>query len=192
MTVPIDDESATLPDLLTDGLDLVFVGINPSVFSAEAGHYFARRANRFWPCFSASILSLAARQALGVAVLEPAHDRLLPAQGIGFTDLVKRPTPKAIDLTPRELAAGVAALHAKLERYRPRLACFQGMTAYRPVHRALTGSTDDPILGLQKIRIGATLLAVVPNPSGANAHFTRAQQTGWYDRLSAYLGGAEG
>ena len=48
----------TLPDLLRSGLDVVFVGINPSLYSVAQGHYFARRSNRFWPCFSRSVLSL--------------------------------------------------------------------------------------------------------------------------------------
>ena len=85
----------TLPDLLRDGLDLVFVGINPSLYSVAQGHYFARRANRFWPCFSRSALSAAARRALGNEVLLPEHDRRLPAHGIGFTDVVKRATARA-------------------------------------------------------------------------------------------------
>src|SRR6516162_4347075 len=87
----------TLPDLLRDQLDVVFIGINPSLFSVAQGHYFARRSNRFWPCFSRSILSEAARRALGVERLEPEHDRVLPAHGFGFTDLVKRPTARASD-----------------------------------------------------------------------------------------------
>jgi TDG/mug DNA glycosylase family protein len=177
----------TLPDLLRDQLDVVFVGINPSIFSAEQGHYFARRSNRFWPCFSRSTLSRAARAAIGIERLEPAHDRLLLAHRIGFTDLVKRATVKASDVLPSEFAAGVAALVAKLKRHRPLVACFHGITAYRPVHRALTASPSDPSLGLQSLRFGRTRLFLVPSPSGANAHFTPADQTAWYDRLASCL-----
>src|ERR1700743_1018974 len=65
----------TLADLLRRGPDVVFVGINPSLYSVAQGHYFARRSNRFWPCFSRSVLSEAARRALGVARLEPEHER---------------------------------------------------------------------------------------------------------------------
>src|SRR5690348_14259953 len=81
-----------LPDYLQPGLQLVFVGINPSVYSAERGHYFARSTNRFWPAFSRSRLSLPVRQALGRERLGPEDDSLLPRFGIGFTDVVKRPT----------------------------------------------------------------------------------------------------
>src|SRR6202051_719814 len=82
--VAMSEPSATLPDLLRDGLDLVFIGINPSLYSVAQGHYFARKTNRFWPAFSRSVLSEPARRALGVAILEPGHDIALLAHGIGF------------------------------------------------------------------------------------------------------------
>jgi double-stranded uracil-DNA glycosylase len=167
-------ESRTLPDLLRDRLDVVFIGINPSIPSAAQGRYFARPTNRFWPCFSRSALSLRARQGLGVEVLGPLHDHALTAYGIGFTDLVKRPTANAAGLARSEFIAGAAELVTKLERYQPRLACFHGMTAYRPFHRALFA--------------GRTQLFAVPNPSPANAHFTPADQIGWYDRVADWLG----
>ncbi len=177
----------TLPDLLRPALELVFVGINPSVFSATRGHYFARGINRFWPCFSRSILSRPIREALGVERLEPIHDLLLPAHGIGFTDVVKRPTAKAVELGREEFAAGAAALVAKLDRYQPRVACFQGMMGYRPF-AAVLGSTERSLaLGPQPFLLGRTRVFVVPSPSPANAHFTPAQQTEWYDRLAEYL-----
>jgi TDG/mug DNA glycosylase family protein len=171
------------------GLDIVFVGINPSIMSATQGHYFARPTNRFWPCFSRSTLSLRARQSLGVAVLGPPHDRVLPAFGIGFTDIVKRPSANATGVGRAEFAAGAVQLAAKLRRCRPRIACFHGVTAYRPFHDALTARTDRdaPELGPQTLRLGRTHLFVVPNPSPANAHFTPAEQTAWYDRLAAFL-----
>jgi double-stranded uracil-DNA glycosylase len=177
----------TLPDLLRQGLDVVFVGINPSLFSAAQGHYFARRTNRFWPCFSRSALSAAARLALGVTRLEPEHDRILPAHGFGFTDLVKRPTARAGDLLPEELISGVADLASRLERYRPRIACFHGVTGYRYVARKLASARSRHVLGQQTLHIGVTRCYVVPNPSGANAHFTPADQIGWYDRLAEEL-----
>lgn len=177
----------TLPDLLAHELDVVLVGINPSLFSVAQGHYFARRTNRFWPAFSRSTLSHAVRQALGVERLEPVHDRALLQYGFGFTDLAKRASARASDLPPEEFAAGVAALAMKLERYRPRIACFHGLTAYRPVHRALAPGASEPSLGMQALQIGTTRLFAVPNPSPANAHFTPADQTRWYDELAASL-----
>ena len=181
------DPTRTLPDLLRDGLDVVFVGINPSVFSVERGHYFARPTNRFWPCLSRSILSRRARQALSVERLGPEHDRALLDHGIGFTDLVKRATAKASELAPSEFAPAVRHLLAKLERHRPRIACFHGVTGFRPVHRLLTGQASEIKLGLQDLLLGPTRVYLVPNPSGANAHVTPVEQTRWYDRLAECL-----
>ncbi|MFI4986407.1 MAG: mismatch-specific DNA-glycosylase [Alphaproteobacteria bacterium] len=177
----------TLPDLLRDGLDVLFVGINPSIFSAEQGHYFARRANRFWPSFSRSTLSRVAREAMGVAQLTPAHDGTLLAHGFGFTDLVKRPTGRADELATSELIAGTAILAAKIKRYRPKVACVHGMMAYRQIRAAIMSDKSTLSLGLQPACIARTPLFVVPNPSPANAHFTPADQTRWYDELARYL-----
>jgi TDG/mug DNA glycosylase family protein len=177
----------TLPNLLGPGLDVVFVGINPSLYSVAQGHYFARRTNRFWPAFSRSRLSLKVREALGVEMLLPEHDRLLPQHGFGFTDAVKRASARATEVTPVEFAAGVAALVAKLEEFAPRFACFHGIMAFRPLYRALTRTKDDPPLGAQTLTIGRTWLFLAPNPSPANAHFTPADQTRAYDDLAGCL-----
>jgi double-stranded uracil-DNA glycosylase len=182
----MSDPRNSLPDLLRHKLDVVFVGINPSLYSAAQGHYFARRSNRFWPCFSRSVLSESARRALGAAMLEPRHDRALPEHGFGFTDVVKRATARASELSPSEFAAGVAQLAAKLEHHKPRVACFHGVTGYKHVLRALDPTATPPVLGAQKLRIGVTHCFLVPSPSGANAHFTPAEQTRWYDRLAEF------
>lgn len=182
-----DERGRTLPDLMRTGLDIVFVGINPSIYSVEQGHYFARPSNRFWPCLSRSVLSAPARAALGAERLEPRHDRQLLDHGIGFTDVVKRATAKASLLSGAELAAGTERLVARLKRYRPRVACFHGITGYRVLHQALAGKQAPIMLGPQDVQIGSTRLYVVPNPSGANAHFTREDQVAWYDRLAWHL-----
>jgi TDG/mug DNA glycosylase family protein len=182
------DPAASLPDLVRENLDVIFIGINPSSFSVAQGHYFARKTNRFWPSFSRSVLSLEAREGLGVTRLEPMHDRALLDHGFGFTDAVKRASPRATDIAPAEFTAAVADLVAKLEQHRPRIACFHGIMAYRHVHRALTRTRADPTLGAQPIGIGETRFFVVPNPSPANAHFTPADQIEWYDRLARQLG----
>jgi double-stranded uracil-DNA glycosylase len=183
------ETNPTLPDLIRKGLDVVFVGINPSLYSVEQGHYFARKTNRFWPGFSRSTLSLSARTRLGVETLLPAHDRALLACGFGFTDVAKRATARASDLPRAEFEAGLGDLDAKLVKFAPRVACFHGVTGYSHVHRAMTGSRERPGLGAQQIAIGTTRLFVVPNPSGANAHFTPGDQIGWYDRLHDFLEG---
>lgn len=177
----------TLPDLLREDLDIVFVGINPSVYSVETGHYFARKTNRFWPAFSRSVLSMPIRLALGVRDLEPTHDSILPAFGIGFTDAVKRPTAQASELSAAEFAQGVQDLTVKLKIFQPRIACFHGMMGYRPFLKHLDPGAQKAELGEQHIALGQTRLFVIPNPSPANAHATPAVQTEWYDRLAAAL-----
>src|ERR1700693_2386117 len=112
----------TLPDLLRDGLDLVFIGINPSLYSVAQGHYFARKTNRFWPAFSRSVLSEPARRALSVDRLEPFHDAALLEHGFGFTDVVRRASARAHEVSPEEFVAGARDLAARLERFRPRIA----------------------------------------------------------------------
>ncbi len=181
----------TLPDYLPPGLDLVFIGINPGTFSVRRGHYFARRTTRFWPGFSKSRLSLAARTGLGVEVLGPEHDSSLLRFGIGFTDVIKRPTANASELKPSEFELWAPKLFAKLRRYKPRVACFHGLTGYRPFLRYALRQDHRPELGPQKEVIGTTRLFVVPNPSGANAHFTVRDQQEWYDRLATFISDAK-
>lgn len=166
---------------------MVFVGINPSIYSAERGRYFARPGNRFWPSLSRSVLSERARLGFKVDVLGPEHDRALQRYGIGFTDVVKRPTVKAAELTRAELRNGVAQLLEKLGTYRPRIACFHGITGYRAVHDVLSSDGTPATLGLQGVSIGTTRIFLAPNPSGANAHFTRDDQVRHYNELAALL-----
>lgn len=178
----------TLPDYLRPGLDLVFVGINPGLYSVQRRHYFARSTNRFWPAFSASKLSEPVRSALGVDTLGAEHDTELPAFGIGFTDVVKRPSANAAELKERDFEKWAPRLLGRLQRCRPRVACFHGLTAYRPfLTIALRCAHRSPVLGPQPEVVGGTRLYVVPNPSPANAHFTPADQTAWYDRLADFL-----
>jgi len=110
---------------------------------------------------------------------------MLLDHGIGFTDVVKRATARADQLDPGEFAAGARELTAKLETFRPRIACFQGMMGYRPFARVHAPTSPKPVLGEQPLRIGRTRLFVVPSPSPANAHASPTVQTEWYDRLAA-------
>jgi double-stranded uracil-DNA glycosylase len=177
----------TLDDLLKRNLDVVFVGINPSIYSVERGHYFARPGNRFWPCLSRSKLSATAREALHADILTPDHDRALQKFGIGFTDVAKRPTAKASDLPLKELAAGVDSLLDKLNKFKPRIACFHGITGYRHVHDIIGDKSTVAAHGFQPVQIDDTRIFLAPNPSGANAHFTREDQIRAYDEIAKWL-----
>ena len=80
----------SLPDYLTPGLKLLFVGITPSLHSSRAGHYYANPRNRFWGVFnSAELIPIRLNSEDDFRVLE---------FGGGFTDIVKRPTPGVKDL----------------------------------------------------------------------------------------------
>ncbi len=184
----MSEAAPTLPDYLAPDLKLVFVGINPGLYSARMGHYFARRTNRFWPAFSRSRLSEDVRRGLGKKALDYEDDATLLAFGIGFTDVVKRPTGNAAQLDPEEYRMGAPQLMDKLVHFQPRMACFHGVTGYGAFARhALGDERRRWELGPQERRVGNTRLFVVPSPSPANAHFTLKDQIDWYDRLAAFL-----
>ncbi len=152
----------TLPDYLRPGLKLVFVGLNPGLYSARAGKYFARPTNRFWSALSAS-------QFVGRDVAA-GDERILFEQGIGFTDVVKRATGQVSEVTREEIAAGAAALRRKLEELPPAVACFVGLTGYRWVFGIPARTPVRP--GLQKEAIGSVRIYVLPSTSPANARFS--------------------
>jgi TDG/mug DNA glycosylase family protein len=178
----------TLLDYLAPGLRLVFVGINPGLYSVRRGHYFARSTSRFWPGFSRSTLSGPIRAALGRETLGPEDDGQLLAFGIGFTDVVKVPSAHAAQVTPSLFAAWAPVLRRRIERIQPRVAAFQGVTAYRAFERYGLGVPKSVAgLGAQATAIGRTRLFVVPNPSPANAHVRPADQIAWYDQLDEFI-----
>jgi len=165
----------TLPDYLREGLDIVLIGLNPSAYSARVGHYFANPRNRFWAALNRS--GLVGRE------LSPEQDASLLDYGIGCTDVVKRPTPQASGLSAADFRQGVPVLQVKLAKYRPRIACFHGMIAYKAYLKYGEGADAKPALGLQQRTIGATRIFVTPNPSPANAQFSLDDLVDWYRQL---------
>lgn len=178
----------TLPDYLTPGLRIVFIGINPGLLSVDRGHYFARSTSRFWPALARSCLSEPIRQALGRETLGPEDDARLLEFGIGFTDVVKRPGPNAAELKPADYAQWAPRLLERLTRFEPRVACFHGVTAYRAFTSYALDSPREPApLGPQTRTLGATRIFLAPNPSPANAHFRLEDQVASYDALADLL-----
>lgn len=181
---PSEFDFPTLPDLIVPGLRVIFVGINPSIYSVERGHYFARKTTRFWPAFSRSQLSTSIRAALGRDVLGPEDDGLLPEHGIGFTDVVKIPSSNISALKPADYAHWSPRLLDRLARNPPRVVCFHGVTGYRAFARhALDAPDDTAAVGPQARTLGSSLIYVAPNPSPANAHFRPEDQTRCYDEI---------
>ena len=170
-----EGEIDTLPDLLKDGLDIVFVGLNPSTISTRLGHYFANPRNRFWKAFNRS--GLVAEQ------LSPDQDHTLLEHGIGFTDVVKRPTSQGSELSSDDFRKWAPVLKGKLERYQPRIVCFHGVTAYRQYLAHGERVKEKPELGLQERTIGKSMVFVVPNPSPANAVYSLDELSHWYRKL---------
>ncbi len=153
-----DAKGRTIPDVLVPGLDILFCGINPGLYSAAVGHHFARPGNRFWPALHAS--SLTNRH------FSPFEDTELPLFGLGLTNLVPRSTASAAELSCEELGAGARELAEKIRNFRPDLLAILGVTAYR---RAF--GQEGAKIGLQEQVIHGVPVWVLPNPSGLNAHY---------------------
>src|SRR6188768_669195 len=109
-------------DVVAPALKVLFVGINPGLYSAATGHHFARPGNRFWPALLAAGFT--------PRLLHPSEQRDLLKAGYGITNLVNRATATADELDPAEFVAGRRRLAAKVRRYRPRTVAFLGVGAY--------------------------------------------------------------
>jgi TDG/mug DNA glycosylase family protein len=174
------EELSTLPDYLEQGLDIIFVGLNPSLYSVKVGHYFANPRNRFWSAMN--------RSGLVDRELSLEHDSSLLADRIGFTDVVKRPTAQGSGLRVADFVEWAPVLQDKLLLYQPRIACFHGVTAYNAYLRYAEGVKEKSELGLQPRAVGSSRVFVVPNPSPANAVFSLNDLADWYRRLGLLRG----
>ncbi|MEU3840228.1 G/U mismatch-specific DNA glycosylase [Streptomyces sp. NPDC028635] len=159
-----------VPDVVADGLRVLFCGINPGLMSAATGHHFARPGNRFWPALHLSGFT--------PRLLKPAEQHELPEYGLGITNVVARPTARADELSAEEYREGGRLLTAKVERLRPRWLAVVGITAYRAAFADRTAR-----VGPQERTIGDTRVWVLPNPSGLNAHWTVATMAEEFARL---------
>ncbi|MEN3357424.1 MAG: double-stranded uracil-DNA glycosylase [Mycobacteriales bacterium] len=166
----------TVPDLGGPGLRLLLVGINPGLYSAWCGRHFGRPGNRLWVTLHES--GLTPRR------LRPDETDALRAAGIGITNLVSRATARADELAPEEIRAGVVALRALVERWRPPLVAVLGVTAYR-----IAFGQPAARVGRQPGRLAGARLWVLPNPSGLNAHYQQPALTAAYAELRAALAG---
>jgi len=147
-----------VPDLLAPGLDVVFCGINPGLYSGAVGHHFARPGNRFWPAlYGASFTH---------RLVSPFEERELLDLGLGITNIVARATASADMLTRQELIAGARRLKRKIRKYRPAAVAFLGLGAYRIAFGQRLAT-----LGRQSERLASSDIWILPNPSGLNAHY---------------------
>ncbi len=154
----------TLADTVGVGMRLLVVGLNPSLYAADIGVGFGRPGNRFWP--AALAVGLVTRDR------DPAHALL--CHGVGMTDLVKRATPRADELSASEYRQGLARVDRLARWLSPGAVCLVGLGGWRAAVRPRA------IAGLQPERIGGRPTYVMPSTSGANAHAS-------LDDLSAHL-----
>jgi len=147
----------TVPDLIGPNLKVLFVGINPGLYSGAVGHHFARPGNRFWPALH--------RGGLTDRVISPFEEREMLELGLGITNLVPRTTATADQLTRDELVAGAKTIARKVRRYRPKIVAFVGITAFR-----IAFNKPKAVLGEQEEKLADSRVWVLPNPSGLNAH----------------------
>ncbi len=148
----------TLADTVGEGMRLMVCGVNPSLFSADAGVGYARPGNRFWPA------------ALGAGVVHADRDPLAAlGAGMGMTDFVKRATRTAAEVTPAEYASGFARVNRLVEWLQPGAVCFVGLSGWREVvdRRAVAGPQAEPV--------GGRPAYVMPSTSGLNARTPLAE-----------------
>lgn len=162
----------SLPDVIAPDLDVLFVGINPSLYSVAVGHHFARPGNRFWPTLH--------RCGLTPRVLSPTEDRTLVTYGAGLTNLAARGTARADELSDDELVLGGRSLRAKVRRHRPRIVAIVGITAYR-----VAFAQPQATIGAQPLVLAGARVWALPNPSGLNAHYQLPELGRLYARMLA-------
>jgi double-stranded uracil-DNA glycosylase len=163
------DVTATQPGVL-------FVGINPSLRSAEVGHHFASPGNPFWRVLHAAGLT--------PVPLGWEEDQRLAEFGMALTNLCPRPSREASELTAAEIAAGKRALMRKIRRLRPKVVALVGVSIYRQ----LFSSSKSKGPGLKPETIDGARIFVLPNPSGRNAAFPGFEdKLVWFRRLKEIL-----
>jgi TDG/mug DNA glycosylase family protein len=152
-------------DLIDDRVRLLFVGINPGLWTAAVNAHFARRGNRFWPALHAA--GITPRLVDVSDGMSEADRELMLGLGIGITNIVPTASARAEELSLDELRAGAVALEANVQRWEPRVVAVLGLTAYRQAF-----GEPKAAQGRQGDRFGGAELWVLPNPSGLNAHET--------------------
>lgn len=174
-------------DLAGPGLRLLFAGINPGLWTAAVRTHFAHPTNRFYPALAAAgITGYEIDRIAGMSDADRAH---LVARGVGITNLVRRATARASELSPEELREGGARLQRFVADQRPAAVAIAGVTAYRDAfgeRGAALGRQPDTLDSAN--RWSGAALWVVPNPSGLNAHETIATLAAAYAAPAAEAG----
>jgi TDG/mug DNA glycosylase family protein len=168
------DSTAYESDILAKGLDVVFCGLNPASSAVLSGHNFSHGSNRFW-----QVLHLAGFTDL---LLQPEDERRLLEYGCGITAIVRRPTPRAAEVSPDEFRRAWPAFEARMRQYAPRAIAFLGKGAFS----SIAGERDVP-WGRVSTEFAGAMGWILPNPSGLNRAFTLDALVSAYRELAAYL-----
>jgi TDG/mug DNA glycosylase family protein len=172
---------STVPDLIGEALRLLFVGINPGLWTAATQTHFAHPANRFYPALlRGGVISLPINPAAGMNAAQRRH---LTERGIGITNIVDRATARAAELGRDELREGAGQLTEKITDWQPHVVAIAGVTAYRVAFDRGRAS-----VGRQRETLAGAELWIVPNPSGLNAHETITSLAAAYRRVAKAAG----
>ncbi|CAH1394031.1 unnamed protein product [Nezara viridula] len=153
----------TLPDHLTQNLDIVIIGINPGLFAAYKGHHYAGPGNHFWKCLYLSGLT--------PEPMTADDDYKLLKVGIGFTNMVERATKGSADLTRKEIKEGSQILLEKLQKFKPKIAVFNG----KLIFEVFSGKKDFSFGRQPELVDGTnTYMWVMPSSSARCAQLPRA------------------
>jgi len=168
---------ATVPDLIGDACRLLFVGINPGLWTAATQTHFCHPSNRFYPAMRrGGIIDWELDTDTGMTDDQRAD---FVAAGIGITNLVQRATVRASELSRKELRQGGDRVRSLVEELAPVVVAVAGVTAYREAFGDRGAG-----LGEQETTVAGSKLWVVPNPSGLNAHETIDSLAVWYRRAA--------
>lgn len=160
--------------MIAPDLRILFCGINPGLYTAAVGHHFARPGNRFWPALHAGGFT--------DRVLSPFDEHELLKSGYGITNVVARTTATADLLSKEEIVGGGKKLMRKVLRYRPRVLAVLGVGAYRTAFNQPKAN-----LGRQPVVMGHTIVWVLPNPSGLNAHYQAGELARLFRELKEFV-----
>jgi TDG/mug DNA glycosylase family protein len=145
-----------VPDVIEAGLDVLFCGINPGLYSAAVGHHFAGPGNLFWGILHATGFT--------PRLLTAFDEAEMLSLRYGITNIVPRASASADDVNKDELRAGTRTVRRKVLKHKPRFLAVCGLVAYR-----LGFEQTKAQVGLQEARIGSSAVWLLPNPSGLNA-----------------------
>ncbi len=176
---------STVPDLIGPDLRLLFVGINPGLWTAATQTHFAHPSNRFYPALRRA--GLIGRDIDPAGGMNEGDRRHFVGRGMGITNLVDRATARAGELGTEELRRGGGRLVRLVVRRAPAVVAVAGVTAYRTAF-----SQPATSLGLQGDTLGGAELWVVPNPSGLNAHETVDSLAVWFRTVGEAAGIVDG